>query len=96
MQQYTTPARSWDAVGIDLLKLLRSTSGQQYLFICVDHFSRYVVLAPLQDKSAASVAGALVEHVINPFTTSRVIISDIDYTILDWTLATIAVRRYYM
>ena len=76
MQQYATPAQPWDTVGIDLLKLPRSTSAQQYLFVCVDHSSRYVVLAPLQDKSAASVARALVEHVINPYTIPRVIISD--------------------
>ena len=76
MGEYPVPERPWDTVAIDLLKLPRATSGVQYLFVCVDHFSRYTVLAPLQDKSAASVAHALVTHVINPFTTPKTIISD--------------------
>ncbi len=32
-------------VGIDLLQLPRSTQGSAYILVCVDHFSRFVVLA---------------------------------------------------
>ena len=76
MREYPVPERPWDSVAIDLLKLPRATSGMQYLLVCVDQFSRYTVLAPLHDKSAASVAQALVTHVINPFTTPKTILSD--------------------
>ncbi len=76
MLEYPISERPWDSAGIDLLKLPRATSGYQYLFVCVDHFSRYVILAILHDKSAPSVAHALVTCVINPFATPKVIFSD--------------------
>ncbi len=44
--------------------------------VCVDHLSRYVVLAPVKDKSAKSVAHALITHLICPFSTLRVLLSD--------------------
>ncbi len=47
----------------DPLTLLVLTScnsqGSGYILVCVDHFNRFVVLAPLRDKSAATVADAL-------------------------------------
>ena len=62
-------------VTIDL-QLPKSHEGSRYLLVMVDHFSRYVVLAPVPDKSAAAVAHALITHIICPFTTPRVILSD--------------------
>ncbi len=44
--------------------------------VCVDHLSRYVVLAPVKDKSAKSVAHALITPLICPFFTPRVLLSD--------------------
>ena len=44
--------------------------------LMVDHFSRYVVLAPIQDRSAKAVAHALVTHLICPYSTPRVLLSD--------------------
>ncbi len=60
-------------VGIDLLQLPRSTQGSIYILVCVDHFSRFVVLAPLRNKSAATVAHDIVSHLICPYTTPRVL-----------------------
>ncbi len=42
----------------------------------VDHFSRYVVLVPLQDKSAKAVALALVAHLFCPYSALKVLLSD--------------------
>ncbi len=58
--QYPPPDRPWDVVSIDLLQLSCSHQGSKYLLVCVDHLSRCVVLAPLKDKSANSVAHALI------------------------------------
>ncbi len=44
--------------------------------VCLDHLSRYVVLAPVKDKSAKSVAHALITYLICPFSTPRVLLSD--------------------
>ncbi len=74
--QYPLPAGPFDVVGIELLQLPRSTQGSVYILVCVDHFSRFVVLAPLRNKSAVTVAHAIVSHLICPYTTPRVLLSD--------------------
>ncbi len=50
--EYPPPNRPWDVVSIDLLQLPASYQGSKYLLVCVDHLSRYVVLAPLKNKTA--------------------------------------------
>ncbi len=74
--EYHLPAGPFDAVGIDHLQLPRSTQGSVYILVCVDHFSGFVVLAPLLNKSALTVAHAIVSYLICPYTTPRVLISD--------------------
>ncbi len=74
--EYPLPAGPFDVVGIDLLQLPHSIQGSIYVLVCIDHFSRFTVLAPLSDKSATTVAHALVSHLICPYTTPRVLLSD--------------------
>ncbi len=74
--EYPLPARPFDVIGIDLLQLPRSHQGSSYVLVCVDHFSRFTVLAPLSSKSATTVAHALCSHLICPYTTPRVLLSD--------------------
>ena len=74
--EYPPPERPWDVVSIDLLQLPTSRQGSQYLLVCVDHFSRFVVMAPLKNKTASSIAHALVSHLFCPYSTPRVILSD--------------------
>ena len=74
--EYPTPNMPWDTVAIDILQLPRSSQGSPYVLVAVDHFSRFVVLAPLKTKSAVEVAHALITHVICPFTTPKVLLSD--------------------
>ncbi len=74
--QYLLPEAPWDIVSIDLLQLPQSQYSSQYLLVCVDHLTRYVVLAPLKDKTATRVAHALVTHLFCPFSTPRVTLSD--------------------
>ncbi len=71
--EYPLPAGHFDIVGIDLLQLPSSTQGSVYILVCVDHFSRFVVLAPLHNKSTVTVAHAIVSHLICPYTTPRVL-----------------------
>ncbi len=59
-----------------LLQIPRSFQGSGYILVCVDHSSRFVVLAPLRDKSAATVVQSLVSHLIFPYTTPRVLLTD--------------------
>ena len=73
---YPTPDSPFDTVAIDLLQLPRSRQGSTYVLVCVDHFSRFVILAPLPNKSAPYVAHALVSHLLCPYTTPSVLLSD--------------------
>ncbi len=74
--QYPLPEAPWYIVSIDLLQLPQSQRGLRYLLVCVDHLTRYVVLAPLKDKTATGVAHALVTHLFCPFSRPWVILSD--------------------
>ncbi len=73
---YPLPTKPFDVIDIDLLQLPRSHQGSSYILVCVDHFSRFTVLDPLPNKSATTVAHALVSHVICPYMTPRVLLSD--------------------
>ncbi len=74
--QYPPPAGPWDVVAIDLLQLPASNHGSRYLLVCVDHFSRFVNLGPLQNKTAEPVAHALISNLFCPYSTPRVLLSD--------------------
>ncbi len=76
MLEYPPPMQPWDVVSIDLLQLPKSHQGSQYLLVCVDHFSRYVVLAPLKSKTVSAIAHALVTRLICQYTTPHVLLSD--------------------
>ncbi len=58
MLQYLLPESHWDIVSIDLLQLPQSQYGSKYLLVCINHCTRYVVLAPLKDKIATQVIHA--------------------------------------
>ncbi len=74
--EYPLPAGPFHVVGIDLLQLPRSIQGSTYVLLCFDHFSRFTVVAPLPNKSATTVAHAIVSHLTFPYTTRRVLLSD--------------------
>ena len=74
--QYPPPEHPWDVVAVDLLQLPKSRQGSQYLLVCVDHFSRYVVLIPVESKSAVAIAHGLVTQLFCPHTTPKVLMSD--------------------
>lgn len=70
------PEESWDAVAIDLLHIPASHQGSWYLLACVDHFSRFVILAPLQNKTAETVTHALTSNLFCPYSMPHALLSD--------------------
>ncbi len=74
--EYLLPAEPFDVVGIDLLHLPHTLQGSSYVIVCVNHFSRFIVLAPSPNKTATAVAHALVSHLICPYMTPPVLLSD--------------------
>ncbi len=55
---------------------VKSKRGYTYLLTVLDHFTKYLICAPLRDKSALSVARALVEKVYLVYGTVEIQISD--------------------
>ena len=76
MHTYPVPLSPWETVGIDILKLPLSMNGFIHLTVLVGHFSRDCIFVPSKDKSAKSVANALLNNLICPFTTPRALLSD--------------------
>ncbi len=74
--EYPLPAGPFNVVGINLLQLPHSIQGSIYVLVGVDHFSHFRVLAPLPNKSATTVAHAIVSHLICPYTTPHVLLND--------------------
>ncbi len=67
---YSTPLEPWDNLAIDLLKLSMTSEGShQYLIVAIHHFSRYSILIPLKNKTAQTVATALIDEVFCKFNT---------------------------
>ena len=73
---YPIPKAPWETLAIDLLKLPLTENQFQYLMVCIDHFSRFCILVPLKDKSAKSVAKALIDEVFCKYNTPRHLLSD--------------------
>ncbi len=76
MLQYPSPEIPWEFVSIDLLQLPKNSLGSQNLLACENHVSRFVVLAPVKNKTAGSMAHSLVIQLICPYLTPRMLLSD--------------------
>ena len=57
LHPFPVKPKEWHQVGIDLVgPFTRSCSGNQYIAMMSDYFTKWVEAAPLPDKSAASIA----------------------------------------
>ena len=63
--------------GVDLCGPLPTTGGGNiYVMICVEHFSKYIVLVPLPDKEAARTASAFLHHILGRYGACAEVCSD--------------------
>ena len=77
LQQATTGA-PFTKIHVDLTgPHVRTKNGFVYLPTAVDYFNKYLICVPIRDKSALSVAKALVKHVYLLFVCPTLQISDI-------------------
>jgi len=49
---------------MDVLKLGLTSSGNRYLLVIIDHFSKWIVLEPLPTKSAEDVARVFLDRLV--------------------------------
>ncbi len=76
MLQYPVQEAPWGVVNIDLLQLPQSQYGSRHLLVCVDQFFRFLVIAPVKDKTSKRVAHALVTHLLCLHSSPRTLLSD--------------------
>lgn len=63
--QTTTPTKSFDLISIDTIgPLTKSKLGNRYALTVQCDLSKYIIIVPIPDKQAATLAKALVEHCI--------------------------------
>ncbi len=72
---YSTHLEPCDTLATDFLKLHMTSEGRQYLLLAIDHFSHYSILIPLKNKTAQTVATALIDVVFCKFNTPKLLLS---------------------
>ena len=69
----TTP---FEVVAVDLMAMPESWAGNKYLMVVEDYLSNYVVVAPIKDKRAETIADVFLNQVILTYGPPGVIHSD--------------------
>ena len=77
LQLVNVPSEPFQMIGIDLKVLNKPDCNMfRYILVCVDYYSKYVVVDPLRSKDADSVLQAFVRRVLWVFGVPRMIVSD--------------------
>ena len=66
----------FNRVGVDILKMPRTSRGHQYVLVFIDYLTKWVEAFPLRDQTALTIARTLVEKVITVHGVPREILSD--------------------
>lgn len=77
MQTLPETSRPWQLTALDLVGPLPQTPrGNKYVLSIIDHFSRFLILVPLADMSAETVAQAFVNRVVLPYGSPEALLTD--------------------
>ena len=66
-----------DRLHIDLCGKFSRSDGNAWILTCVDAYTRFLIAVPIRDKSARTVAEALMNHVFGIWGMSRQLVSDL-------------------
>ena len=77
LDKYPTSLSSFQVVAIDHMGPLPTTyHGNKYLLVFDDHLTKYVEIVPVRDRTAGTVAEALMSHIIMRHSCPEVLLSD--------------------
>ncbi len=63
--------------GMDIMgKLPQTIDGNQYILVATEYVTKYIVVCPILDQTAETVACAIVENVLLKFSMPRTILTD--------------------
>jgi len=76
MQSLPQCKKRFELVGMDIMYLPTSAEGYRYVLTLIDHFSRYLIMVPLKDQTAETIAEAIVLNFILTFGVPQSVLSD--------------------
>ncbi|CAH8553506.1 unnamed protein product [Schistosoma rodhaini] len=76
MGSFSQPDTRFEHIHIDIVGPLPVSNGYNYIFTCIDRFTRWPVAVPIKDTSAESVAKALIENWISYYGIPAIITTD--------------------
>lgn len=77
MGEYYAVQRTWQKLYIDFLgPYPRSKDGNCFIFIVMDHLSRFVMLEPMRDANSKNVCKFLERRIFSVFSVPEIILSD--------------------
>ena len=69
--------RPWEIVGIDIKgPLPKSNTGEQYLLVCQDHFTKWIEVFPLRSIDSESIINKLKTELFSRYGSPETILSD--------------------
>ena len=69
-------ARAFDCVGVDVIQLVRSESGNKYAVVFVDYLTKWVEVYATRDQTALATAQLFAENIISRHGVPRELLSD--------------------
>ena len=76
LQQLPPPNQPFEKIAMDITQLLETEDGHKYILTIIDHFSRYLVMVPLKNQTAETVAKKLNRKYISIFGVPNIVLTD--------------------
>jgi hypothetical protein len=68
--------RPFDKVGMDILELSTTNSGNKYVIVFTDYLTKWVEAFPLRDQTAESIARIFINEIVSRHSAPRELLSD--------------------
>ena len=76
LQELPQVDEPFQKIGMDVTELPETDKGYKYILTIVDHLSRYLVMIPLKNQKAATIAKKLNRHFISIYGVPQTILTD--------------------
>jgi transposase InsO family protein len=71
-----TASNPFEFIAMDILAMPESWAGNKYVLVVMDYYSRYAIVEPISDKTAETIARALLNRIFLVYGTPNKLLSD--------------------